>query len=166
MSRYQQRKRVKMQNPEYVAAYQEARAEIALQHALDQVRQRRELTKEELAQRMGLHREAVSRLLISEQSNPTLGSVTSLLLGLDVTADIELRPRKEGEAPINVAISKDVTPFTFEATRPSVPTDRIDLTFDAPTTAVQIALNVDKGSRTEQIGRFIGRPRMSIPAAA
>jgi transcriptional regulator with XRE-family HTH domain len=97
-----------MQDPEFAAAFQEASAEVALQHALDQVRERRHLTKGQLAERMGVHREAVSRILTAEQSNPTLSSITSLLRGLEVTADIRLRPMEEGDAPITVAISSDI----------------------------------------------------------
>ncbi len=135
MSRFHQRKRAKLENPEIAAAYKEARAEIALQHALDQVRQRRQITKDQLAERMGRHREAISRVLTAEHSNPTLETVTSLLVALDVTADITVRQGGQGESPITVHVSDDISPFATGR-------QQIDLSFEQVVLSAHISLGV------------------------
>lgn len=49
-------------------------------------------------------REAVSRLLSSDDINPTLDTVIELLSALNLTADITIRQADEGEGPLNVAM--------------------------------------------------------------
>lgn len=104
MSRYEQRKRKFLQDPEVVAGYRAMDAELKFMHALEAIRQQRQITQEALAGRMGKKREAISRLLSSEDANPTLETLIELLSALDVTADITIRATREGESPIEVAV--------------------------------------------------------------
>jgi AraC-like DNA-binding protein len=104
MSRYSQRRRQFLQNPEIAAGYWEMDSELRVIQALDALREQLHLTTEELAQRMGRHREAVSRLFNAEHPNPTLETFSDLLKALDVTAEIRLRRAHEGEPPIVVSV--------------------------------------------------------------
>jgi transcriptional regulator with XRE-family HTH domain len=102
MNRFQQRRQKRLQQPEIAAGYQEMRAELELMRALDAVREEMHITKEELAQRMGRKREAISRIFHDADANPTLDTITDLLLALGVTAEITLRRAQAGETPIIV----------------------------------------------------------------
>lgn len=102
MNRFQQRRQKRLQQPDIAAGYQEMHAELELLRALDAVREQLHISKEELAQRMGRKREAVSRIFNAEDANPTLDTITDLLLALGVTAEIKLRKAHEGESPILV----------------------------------------------------------------
>ncbi len=57
---------------------------------------------------MGRKREAISRLLSSDDVNPTLNTFIELLSALKLTADITLRQAREGEGPIRVVM--ELTP--------------------------------------------------------
>ena len=104
MSRFHQRLRQHMQNPEFAAGYQEMDSEIQLIQALDALREQAHLSTEELAQRMGRQRATVSRLLNADHPNPTLDTLTDMLVALGITAEVHLRPRQAGEAPFKVAL--------------------------------------------------------------
>ena len=104
MSRYEQRKKRFLQDPEVAAGYWAMDAELKIMHALEAIRQQRHMTQEALAERMGRKREAISRLLSSDDANPTLETLIELLSALDVTADITIRPSLEGESPLKVAV--------------------------------------------------------------
>jgi len=104
MDRYEQRRQKRLQNPEIAAGYQEMEAELKIMHALEAVRQHRHMSQEMLATRMGKKREALSRLLSSDDANPTLETLIELLTALNVTADITIRPTQEGESPLKVAL--------------------------------------------------------------
>lgn len=103
-SRFEQRKRRALQNPEIAAGYREMAAELELMQAIDAVRKEQNLSQEELASRMGKKREALSRLFSADNINPTLETIIELLSALDLTADITLRHTKEGEGPIKVVV--------------------------------------------------------------
>jgi transcriptional regulator with XRE-family HTH domain len=103
MSRFEQRLRRRMRDPEFAEGYREMAAELALLQALDEAREQLHISKEELAHRMGRRREAVSRLLNADDANPTLGTITGLLTALGLTAEIKLRRAAEDDAPIEVA---------------------------------------------------------------
>ena len=103
MNRYEQRRRKLLQNEEVAAGYREMAAELELMHAIDMVRKQLHLSQEQLATRMGKKREALSRLLAADDSNPTLNTLIELLSALNLTADITLRQAREGEGPIKVA---------------------------------------------------------------
>ena len=104
MDRYEQRRQRRLQNPEIAAGYHEMEAELKIMRALEAVRQYRHMSQEALATRMGKKREALSRLLSSDDANPTLETLIELLTALDVTADITIRPTQEGESPLKVAL--------------------------------------------------------------
>jgi len=102
MNRHEQRKQKFLQDPEVAEGYLEMGAEFQLMQAIEQIRSKQHISKEELATQMGKKREAVSRLLTVQNANPTLATVVELLSALKLTADITLRRSKDGEAPINV----------------------------------------------------------------
>ncbi len=104
MSRFEQRRRKFLQDEEVAAGYREMAAELELMHAIDEIRKQRRMTQEELATLMGKKREAISRLLSSDEVNPTLSTFIELLSALNLTADITIRQAREGEAPIKVAM--------------------------------------------------------------
>jgi transcriptional regulator with XRE-family HTH domain len=104
MDRYEQRRLKRLQNPEVMAGYREMAAEMELMRLLDEVRKEKHLTQEELAERIGRKREAISRLFSADDINPTIGTSIELLAALDLTADITLRPSKEGEGPMKVVL--------------------------------------------------------------
>lgn len=103
MNRFEQRMRRRLQNPEIAAGFREMAAERALMQTLEEIREQQQISKEELAARMGKHREAISRLLNASDANPTLETIIELLMALGITAEITLRPAIEGEEPIKVA---------------------------------------------------------------
>ena len=104
MNRFEQRLRRRLQNEEFARGYQEMGAELELMHAIDEIRKQRRMTQEELATLMGKKREAISRLLSSDEVNPTLSTFIELLSALNLTADITIRQAREGEGPIKVAM--------------------------------------------------------------
>ncbi len=103
MNRYEQRRRKLLQNEEVAAGYREMAAELELMRAIDEVRKQLDMSQEQLARRMGKKREAVTRLLSSDDVNPTLDTIIELLSALQLTADITLRQAREGEGPIRIA---------------------------------------------------------------
>lgn len=107
MNRFEQRMKKALQNPEVAKGYKLMEAEFELMHALDTARKQQHLSQEQLAARMGRKREAISRLLIADQINPTLDTLVEMLCALNLTADITLRPSAEGENPIRVHTALD-----------------------------------------------------------
>ena len=103
MNRYEQRRQKRLQNPAIAAGYREMAAEMQLIQAIEEIRRREHITKTDLAERMGRNREAISRLLASSEANPTLDTFIELLSALNFTADITLRPSREGEEPLRVS---------------------------------------------------------------
>jgi transcriptional regulator with XRE-family HTH domain len=103
MNRYEQRRQKLLQNEEVAAGYREMAAELELMRAIDDVRKQLDMSQEQLARRMGKKREAVTRLLSSDDVNPTLDTIVELLSALQLTADITLRQAREGEGPIRIA---------------------------------------------------------------
>ena len=104
MNRFEQRLQERLKNPEFAAGYWEMDAELKLMHAIEAVRKRQHISQGQLAALMGKKREAISRLLSSDESNPTLSTLIELLSALNLTADITLRQTREGEGPIRVAL--------------------------------------------------------------
>jgi DNA-binding phage protein len=90
--------------PEIAAGYWEMDAELKLMHALEAVRKRQHMSQEQLAALTGKKREAISRVLSSDESNPTLSTLIELLSALNLTADITIRQAREGEGAITVAL--------------------------------------------------------------
>jgi len=108
MNRFEQRLHKRLQNEEVAAGYQEMAAELELMRAIDTMRKHQHMTQEKLATLMGRKREAISRLLSSDDVNPTLNTFIELLSALKLTADITLRQAREGEGPIRVVM--ELTP--------------------------------------------------------
>jgi DNA-binding XRE family transcriptional regulator len=90
--RFSERARVELV-PGYTAARQEAAAEFSLLRQLLAARKRAGLTQEEVAQRMGTTRSAISRLEGSRKHLPALSTLRRYadVLGCDV--EIQLVPR-------------------------------------------------------------------------
>lgn len=114
MNRYEQRRNKRLQNPEILAGYLEMAAEMELMRALDAARKQQNLTQEELATLTGKKREAISRLFSSDEANPTLETIIEFLSALNLTADITLRPSREGEGPMKVVLE---SPGTYRTPR-------------------------------------------------
>ncbi|MGH2517928.1 MAG: helix-turn-helix domain-containing protein [Ktedonobacterales bacterium] len=110
MSRFHQRLRQRLRNPEFAAAYWEMDSELQLMQAIEDMRKQLQLTQDEFAKRMGTQREAVTRLLNAEHPNPKLETLTKMFAALGVTAEVHLRRAHEGEAPltINVDVSDKI----------------------------------------------------------
>ena len=104
MDRFEQRLQKRLQNEEVAAGYREMAAELELLRAIDAARKQLQMTQEQLAERMGRKREAVSRLLSADDANPTLNTIVELLSALNLTADITIRQAEKGEGPISVAM--------------------------------------------------------------
>lgn len=104
MNRFEQRLRKRLENENVAEGYREMAAELELMRAIDDARKHLQMTQEQLAERMGKKREAVSRLLSADDINPTLNTIVELLSALNLTADITIRQAEEGEGPINVAM--------------------------------------------------------------
>ncbi len=104
MNRFEQRLRKRLENENVAEGYREIAAELELMRAIDDARKHIQMTQEQLAERMGKKREAVSRLLSADDINPTLNTIVELLSALNLTADITIRQAEEGEGPINVAM--------------------------------------------------------------
>lgn len=102
MNRFEQRLQRRLENEEFAAGYLEMDAELELMHAVDMMRKQQHISQEKLAGLMGRKREAISRLLSSDDVNPTLNTFIELLSALKLTAEITLRQAKEGERPIRV----------------------------------------------------------------
>lgn len=106
MTRFDQRERALLRNQDVAAGYREMEAELSLVRAIDIMRERQHISKEQLAARMQRHRAAVSRVLNDDESNPTLDTITELLDALDLAADITVRRKiTPDEAPIRVDVA-------------------------------------------------------------
>lgn len=84
-------------DPEFKEGFERKLANIRsfaeLMQAMERARAARKLSKKAVADRMGRHPSAVSRLLCGEGPNPTLETIADLADALDLTLSIEVRPR-------------------------------------------------------------------------
>lgn len=102
MSRFEQRVRRRLaSDPEYRAGFEEGVAEFNLATALDQARQERQLTKADLARRMGVEHAFVSRHLNHPQ-NLKLATLASFLESLGKRAEIVIRDARPDEPTLRV----------------------------------------------------------------
>ena len=102
MSRFEQRVRRRLQSSEeFRDGFQEGAAEFNLAQALDRARVERNLTKAELARRMGRERAFVSRKL-THPENIELETLTLMLRSLGKRADIVIRDARRGDATLSV----------------------------------------------------------------
>jgi transcriptional regulator with XRE-family HTH domain len=91
-------------DPAFAEGYREMTLELQRLQAIEKIRVAQHISKESLANQMGKKREAVSRLLNDDESNPTLETLMELLSAMGITADITLRQSQEGEEPIKVTV--------------------------------------------------------------
>ncbi|HST42877.1 MAG TPA: XRE family transcriptional regulator [Conexibacter sp.] len=93
-----------MEDPEFRDAYERAgakiRSTVQLMRALDLLREQVGLSKAEVARRMGRKPEAVSRLLRSGSSNPTLETLVELVTALDLQLELRIT-RRPRNAPLD-----------------------------------------------------------------
>jgi len=95
-------------NPEYERAYQEASATVRaideLVRSIDRCREKRGLTKAELARQSGLPPEAVRRLFTMRSPNPTATTLVALAQALDL--DLVAEPKSKRAQPAKAATKK------------------------------------------------------------
>ena len=102
MNRFEQRVRRRMATDHaYRAGFEEGVAEFNLATALDEARQERQLTKADLARRMGVEHAFVSRHLNHPQ-NLKLATLASFLESLGKRADIVIRDARDDEPTLKV----------------------------------------------------------------
>lgn len=102
MNRFEQRVRRRLATDhEYRAGFEEGVAEFNLATALDQARQERQMTKADLARRMGVEHAFVSRHLNHPQ-NLKLATLASFLESLGKRVDIVIRDARADEPTIKV----------------------------------------------------------------
>lgn len=95
----------RLSNPEYEAAYHRARKKIdavdSVIRALDEQRERLNLSKADLARRAGLQPEVVRRLFGAGTHNPTLSTISALAAAVDakliLKSSSSTRARSGGE---------------------------------------------------------------------
>lgn len=104
MNRFEQRMQKRLRDDEIAAGYREMEAELALMRAIDTIRRDQHMSQEKLASRMSRKREAIARLFVAEDANPTLNTLIELLSALNITADITLRQSQIGEGPLKVGL--------------------------------------------------------------
>ncbi len=109
MNRHEQRKNKFLQDPEVAEGYREMEAEFQFVQTIEAIRLKQQVTKEDLAVRMGKRREVISRLLTAQHPNPTLETVIELLSALRLTADITFHRAKEGDPPLRITTAPDLT---------------------------------------------------------
>ena len=89
----------KLKDEEFAREYAEARAEITtidqIIRLLDTARKELNLSKAELARRIGAKPEIVRRLLTAEDPNPTIATVVKIAAALNLRLD--LVPKKEAQ---------------------------------------------------------------------
>lgn len=102
MSRFEQRLRQDLQDPEFAAGYYEQDVAMQLMRALDAYRRQERMSTTALAESSGMSRESISRLFHAEQPNPTLDTLTELLRALHLQAEVTLRRAPTGEPPIRI----------------------------------------------------------------
>jgi ribosome-binding protein aMBF1 (putative translation factor) len=66
---------------------------LELLRAIDRAREARDLSKKAVADRMGRHPSAVSRLLSGDGPNPTLETIAELAEAVDLQITIHVKPR-------------------------------------------------------------------------
>jgi transcriptional regulator with XRE-family HTH domain len=100
MSRFYQRLREDLQDPEFATAFNDMSTEIALLQVLEQARKALNVSEKELAERMGVQRSTVTRLFNASHPNPTLDTISEILRALGLQAEIKVSPA----SPENTAI--------------------------------------------------------------
>jgi antitoxin HicB len=83
-----------------------ASAIATLLQSIEQARARRQLTKAEVARRVGSERSAISRLLAGKNANPTFNTLADLADALDLEIELRVKERparsKKPHTPVKV----------------------------------------------------------------
>lgn len=86
-----------------------ANALATLLETIEEARKRRELSKAEVARRVGSERSAISRLLSGRNANPTFNTLADLAAALDLEIEMRVKPRpvrsKKPHTPVRVSIA-------------------------------------------------------------
>ena len=90
MSRFHQRLREDLKDPEFAAAFYDMSVEVALLQVLEQARKTLNVSEKELAERMGVQRPTVTRLFNAAHPNPTLDTISDILRALGLKAEIKV----------------------------------------------------------------------------
>ncbi|HVB20884.1 MAG TPA: helix-turn-helix transcriptional regulator [Ktedonobacteraceae bacterium] len=90
MSRFHQRLRKDLKDPEFTAAFYDMSVDIALLQVLEQARKALNVSEKELAERMGVQRPTVTRLFNDAHPNPTLDTISDILRALGLKAEIKV----------------------------------------------------------------------------
>jgi len=101
MSRYEQRKRQRLANPDVLAGYQEADAELALLEAIDDARIAMGLSQAELAVLLGRSQSAVSQFFGGNYS-VSVEAIAGYLHALGLQARIQIVKAGEGDPSLVV----------------------------------------------------------------
>ena len=102
MSRFHQRLRKDLQDPEFAAAFYQTEVEIALLQVLEQARKALNVSEQELAERMGTGRPTITRLFNAAHPNPTLDTIADILRALGLQAEIKVHPAPPDEASMPI----------------------------------------------------------------
>ena len=102
MSRFHQRLRQDLKDPEFASAFREMSADIALLQVLEQARKSLNVSEKELAERMGVQRSTVTRLFNATHPNPTLDTISDILRALGLQAEIKISPASPKDVPIPI----------------------------------------------------------------
>jgi len=102
MSRFHQRLREDLKDPEFAQAFYDMSADIALLQVLEEARKALNVSEKELAERMGVQRPIVTRLFNASHPNPTLDTISDILRALGLQAEITIRPTSPEDAHIPI----------------------------------------------------------------
>jgi transcriptional regulator with XRE-family HTH domain len=102
MSRFHQRLREDLRDPEFAAAFYDMSVDIALLQVLEQARRALNISEKELAERMGVQRSTVTRLFNASHPNPTLDTISDILRALGLQAEIKVSLASPEDAAIPI----------------------------------------------------------------
>ena len=102
MSRFHQRLREDLKDPEFAEAFYDMSVDVALLQVLEQARKVLNVSEKELAERMGVQRTTVTRLFNSAHPNPTMDTISNILRALGLQAEIKISPASPEDAAIPI----------------------------------------------------------------
>lgn len=89
----QEYKKIKMQDPEFVKAYDEVQPEMNVVRAIIEARTSQNLTQKELAERTGINQAEISKLENGTR-NPSVKLLQRLADGMGMVLNISFEPKK------------------------------------------------------------------------
>ncbi len=102
MSRFHQRLREDLGDPEFAEAFYNMSADIALLQVLEEAQKALNVSKKELAVRMRVQRPTITRLFNASHPNPTLDTISDILHALGLQAEITISPASPEDALIPI----------------------------------------------------------------